>query len=211
MEKITFTDKDFDVFKIDGLDQRMNAIKETIRPKLEQLGNQLSPFLSVLVGEEIYSHVAKHARRTVNPPNDTWVAWSTSKRGYKALPHFQVGLWSTHLFIWFAMIYEAPNKSMYGKQLLEQADQILHQIPKDFVWSVDHTKPEGINHQFVKKEELERMSEELIRIKKSELLCGLHIDRNDPILKDTDQLLEKIEDTFRHLLPLYKLAKPLQD
>lgn len=211
MGNITFTDKDFDVFKIDGLDQRMNAIKETIRPKLEQLGNQLTPFISVLAEEEIYYHVAKHARRTVNPPKDTWVAWSTSKRGYKALPHFQVGLWSTHLFIWFAMIYEAPNKSMYGKQLVEHADAIIHQIPKDFVWSVDHTKPEGINHQLINKEELERISEELIRIKKSELLCGFHIDRNDPILKDSNQLLKRIEDTFRHLIPLYKLAKPLSD
>ena len=37
-------------------------------------------------------HVAKHARRSVNPPIDTWVAFAPNKRGYKMLPHFQIGL-----------------------------------------------------------------------------------------------------------------------
>ena len=33
------------------------------------------------------------------------------------MPHFQIGLWETHMFIWFAVIYEAPNKVEIGKQL----------------------------------------------------------------------------------------------
>ncbi|WP_397261357.1 DUF1054 family protein [Peribacillus simplex] len=32
--------------------------------------------MSVLTGDEMYPHVAKHARRKVNPPNDTWVAFA---------------------------------------------------------------------------------------------------------------------------------------
>ena len=207
MEQIFFTEKDFDVFKIDGLDSRMEAIKTTIRPKLELLGNYLVPYLSVLTGEENYYHVAKHARRTVNPPNDTWVAWSTSKRGYKSLPHFQVGLWSTHLFIWFAVIYEAPNKESYGKQIISHTDEIMQQIPKQFVWSVDHTRPEGISHQSINGKALVDMGQRLSQVKKSELLCGLHIDRNDPILSNPEQLINTIENTFSHLVPLYKLSR----
>lgn len=207
MEKLLFTEKDFDVFKIDGLDKRMEAIKTTIRPKLEQLGNHFAPYLSVLTGEENYYHVAKHARRTVNPPNDTWVAWSTSKRGYKSLPHFQVGLWSTHLFIWFAVIYEAPNKEKYGKQIINHTDEIMQQIPKQFVWSIDHTRPEGISHQSINEQKLAEMGLRLSQVKKSELLCGLHIDRNDPILNNPEQLINTIESTFSQLIPLYKLSR----
>jgi len=33
-----FTGQDFDVFRIEGLDQRMEQLKSTVRPKLEALG-----------------------------------------------------------------------------------------------------------------------------------------------------------------------------
>lgn len=88
----------------------MEGIKELIRPKLETLGQHFAPSLSLATGEEMFYHVAKHARRTVNPPKDTWVAWAGDKRGYKKHPHFQVGLWGTHLFVWYAVIYESPFK-----------------------------------------------------------------------------------------------------
>ena len=45
--------------------------------------------LQVKPVKHFYPHVAKHARRSVNPPKDTWVAFATSKRGYKMLPHFK--------------------------------------------------------------------------------------------------------------------------
>lgn len=70
----SFTADDFDVFKIDGLDPRMDALKERIQPKLQALGEHFSQKLSVMTGDEMHPHVEKHARRTVNPPNDTWVA-----------------------------------------------------------------------------------------------------------------------------------------
>lgn len=110
MEFKGFTNEDFDVFQIDGLEARMDGLKERIRPKLESLGQYFAPALTTLTGDEMYVHVAKHARRTINPPKDTWVAFANNPRGYKMLPHFQIGLWNTHLFIWFAVIYEAPLK-----------------------------------------------------------------------------------------------------
>lgn len=79
-----FSQDDFNVFRIEGLDARMEAIKTTIRPKFEQLSNHFAPTLSSLCGDEMFVHIAKHARRTVNPPADTWVAFANSKRGYKS-------------------------------------------------------------------------------------------------------------------------------
>lgn len=63
-----FSEADFNVFTIGGLDERMEAIKTQIRPKFEELSTHFAPTLSSLVGDEIFVHVAKHARRTVNPP-----------------------------------------------------------------------------------------------------------------------------------------------
>lgn len=201
-----FSANDFDVFYIQGLDSRMDGIRQYIQPKFAELGKYFTPHLSVLTQEEIYYHVAKHARRTVNPPDVTWVAWSTSKKGYKSHPHFQVGLWSTHLFVWFALIYEAPNKADFAQHLEKKMDEVYKAIPQHFVWSMDHTQPDVVFHQDLTKEELFNMTERLKKVKKAEILCGIKIERNDPILHDGRKLLETIEQTFDILQPLYQLA-----
>ena len=78
-----FTTSDFKVFDLKGFQPRMAAIRGQIRPKLEALGAALLPNVARLTGGEAFAHVAKHARRTVNPPDDTWVAFGPDKRGYK--------------------------------------------------------------------------------------------------------------------------------
>lgn len=200
-----FTDTDFNVFSIEGLDHRMDALKTNIRPKLEFLGNYFAPTLSSMLGEEIYPHVAKHARRTINPPNDTWVAFATYSRGYKMLPHFQIGLWGTHLFIWFAIIYEAPRKAEFAKVLQKYSNQIYSSIPDDFVWSLDHMKPEVLQHKDLSKEDLTNMFVRLQSVKKAEVLCGYQIPRDQTIGMTGQQILDKIETIFHELKALYKM------
>lgn len=201
-----FTNEDFDVFKIDGFEQRMDALKTRIRPKLESLGQHFAPTLSVLTGNEMYAHVAKHARRTVNPPRDTWVAFSANSRGYKMLPHFQIGLWDTHIFIWFAIIYEAPNKAEFGHILSKNLNSIYKATGGDFVWSGDHMKPEAISHKDLSKGELQGMFERLQTVKKAEILCGFHIPREQAVTMSGQDFIEKTEAVFKSLVPLYQLA-----
>jgi len=74
---------DFEVFKIEGFGARMEKIYEHVRPKLTRLGTELVPELSHKLHLEFFPHVAKHMRRTVNPPPETWVAFGPSRRGYK--------------------------------------------------------------------------------------------------------------------------------
>ncbi|MEI2664886.1 YktB family protein [Rossellomorea sp. LJF3] len=200
-----FTKDDFNVFKIDGLDDRMTAIAERIRPKLDYLGEHFAPALSALTGDEMFYHVAKHARRSVNPPDDTWVAFANNKRGYKKHPHFQIGLWETHVFIWFAMIYEAPNKVEFGKKAEENADRIRSMIPGHFVWSGDHTKPDATPFSSLSQDEFIALTERVQNVKKAELLCGLHLDRDSAIKMTGDELIQEVESAFETLLPLYKM------
>jgi uncharacterized protein YktB (UPF0637 family) len=201
-----FTNEDFNIFTIEGLDARMDALKTTVRPKLEALGAQFSPTLSTLVGEEMFSHVAKHARRSVNPPKDTWVAFANNKRGYKMVPHFQIGLWETHLFIWFAVIYEANGKEMFGKTLTKNIKKVEELVPDEFVWSIDHTKPEVIANASLSRTELTSMFTRLQTVKKAEILCGVTIDRNTAVEMTSEQFIQKVDDTFRKLIPLYMLS-----
>ena len=83
-----FTKKDLEIFEVPGFADRMQIIADTIRPKLAKLGELLDPQLSRLVGHDLYTHVALHQRRTVNPPDETWVAFSPDKTGYKPYIHF---------------------------------------------------------------------------------------------------------------------------
>jgi len=201
-----FEDRDFQVFEVDGLEARMEALIERVRPKFHALGERLTPFLGEMCGEEMFTHVAKHARRTVNPPNDSWVAFANNKRGYKAYPHFQIGLWSTHVFVQFAIIYECPNKNAFAERALGEMDSVRRAVPADFVWSKDHMVPVGLTHGELSHDELIELFERLKTVKAAELTCGIHIRRGDPLLADGDAFVKRAEDTFRTLLPLYRMA-----
>ena len=203
MTTINWTNQDFEVFEIDGLELRMNALSTIVRPKFQILGEKFSNFFSVNTGDEFFPHIAKHARRTVNPPKDSWVAFAPYKRGYKSLPHFQIGLWNTHLFIIFAIIYEVPQKSQMAERLLENIT-IFDELPDDFILSGDHMSQDAISLKTGRDEQLEQLLNRLRNVKKAEFLVGRHIPREEAIKLSSDAFLLLAEETFETLLPIYK-------
>lgn len=196
-----FNKSDFDTFYIDGLDARMEAIQSRIQPKFKEIGQELTDYLSANLGNEVYLHIAKHARRTVNPPKDTWLAISHNNRGYKRHPHFQVGLFEDHLFIWLACIYELDNKTAIAKKFLSNFDQ-FQKLDGDYVISLDHMKKDSIPLKELEKKHLERFRD----VKKAEFLIGKHLSPNDKLVSDGDALVNYIKETFDQLIPFYRLA-----
>ncbi|MBR8663737.1 DUF1054 domain-containing protein [Bacillus paralicheniformis] len=207
MSSLRFTEEDFRTFTIEGLDARMSVLKETVRPKLEGLGGHFAPVLSALTGDEMFVHVAKHARRSVNPPDDSWVAFANNKRGYKKLPHFQIGLWETHVFVWFALIYESPLKQEYGQLFKKHLPDIESNIPSRFVWSADHTKPGVIRQSEMDDKELENLFERLVNVKKAEALCGIQLAKDEVLQMSEEAFLSEIEAAFEKLAFLYRLTQ----
>ncbi|WP_110513663.1 DUF1054 family protein, partial [Herpetosiphon llansteffanensis] len=112
-----------------------------IRPQLRELGEYFSDFFTSQTGETFYPHVAKHARRSVNPPKDTWVAFATNKRGYKMLPHFQIGMFEDQLFVMFGIMHEAKDKATLAK-VFERKFKAIQQLPDDYRVCLDHMKPD---------------------------------------------------------------------
>ena len=203
MSKTFWQEKDFEVFQIEGLENRMTALIENVRPKFEELGKQYSLYFSGVLGDEFFNHVAKHARRSVNPPKDSWVAFAPYKRGYKALPHFQIGLWGTHLFIIVAVIYEAPDKVAIAERLLQQMS-LFKKLPDDFIVSGDHMKPEASSLREVNQEGVEELLTRLRDVKKGEFLVGRHIPKEEAVKLTETELFDLVENTFEQLLPIYK-------
>ena len=202
MHKSFWEENDFDVFGIDGLEKRMKALQARVQPKFELLGRQFADHLSSHGTDEFYPHVAKHARRTVNPPSDSWVAFAPAKRGYKALPHFQIGLWKTHLFIILAVIYENPDKKGIADRLSGQVS-VLTDLPTDYIVSGDHMKPEATPIGEAGIEGIESLLDRLQTVKKAEFLVGRHLDRDVAVKMPEAEFLAYAEETFNRLLPVY--------
>ncbi|MCM3337136.1 DUF1054 domain-containing protein [Paenibacillus sp. MER TA 81-3] len=201
-----FTSSDFATFTIDGLDARMEAIRDRIQPKFRAIGEQLVGDAAVLSGQEMYLHIAKHARRTVNPPQDSWLAIGPNKRGYKSLPHFQVGLFDDHVFIWLAFIYEVANKQNIAQSMLKQIDRIATTVPQDYAISLDHMKKDAVRFGDLDTEELEAKLCRFRDVKAAEWLVGRHIAASDPILANGTAFMILARETMETLMPLYKLA-----
>lgn len=193
--------QDFEVFETPGLEQRMELLISRVRPKFEELGTEFASFFSGKTGDEFFPHVAKHMRRTVNPPNDSWVAFAPSKRGYKAVPHFQIGLWQSHVFVILAVIYEAPGKNVMAERLL-QSDAI-QSLPNDFVVSGDHMKPEASSLAELSEAELEKLIMRLRDVKKGEFVIGRHLPSKLAVQMDEQAFKTFVEETFTELLPVY--------
>lgn len=193
----------FKVFETPGLEARMAALIEKVRPRFEELGEQYSAYFSGKTGDEFHPHVAKHMRRTVNPPNDSWVAFAPNKRGYKAVPHFQIGLWESHVFVILAVIYEANGKSAMAGRLLES--DVISKLPGDMVVSGDHMKPEAHSLKAIGKAGVEQLLVRLRDVKKGEFVIGRHLQREEADNLSKSQFDELVEKTFDELLPIYNI------
>ena len=202
MTNYFWTAKDFDLFTIDGLENRMGALQSLVQPKFEMLGRHFSDRLSAHGSDEFFPHVAKHARRTVNPPTDSWVAFAPSKRGYKALPHFQIGLWESHLFIIIAVIYENPDKKGISERL-ERNLSMLTSLPESYIVSGDHMKPEALHISEAGTEGIGKLLARLQTVKKAEFLVGRHLLRKDAVEMSNEEFIAFAEETIDQLLPIY--------
>lgn len=88
MADVTLTPADFKLFAVEDFAPRMESLKTILRPRLTAIATRLVDSVSEITGHAMYVHVARHARRTVNPPPETWAAFASAARGYKVLPHF---------------------------------------------------------------------------------------------------------------------------
>lgn len=203
MTQYTFKPSDFKVFQVEGLEERMTALDKHIRPQFHQLGTYFTDYLKTMTGENFYAHIAKHARRTVNPPKDTWVAFATNQRGYKMQPHFQIGLFEDHLFVMYGVMHEDKNKSEDVQVFEDKIDTILS-LPEDFQISLDHTKPDKSKISHMSQDDVEKGIYRAKNVKKGEFFIARALKPNAKELKSDKAFLAYLENTFEHLLKFYK-------
>lgn len=179
-----FDKKDFQVFNDDTLDGRLNLIKSQLDPKFELFGQDLLKALETEYQQQFFMKIAKHQRRTKNPPPDTWLAINQDKKGYKKTPHLEFGLWPDRYFITFSLLADIRNRNNYYPILNEYQNKI---ITEGWGVSNDHT-----SSTLKKSADFEQVIAHYQKVKSSDLVVGFELLKDDPIVSEGnyDQMLK---------------------
>lgn len=160
-----FTSSDLKIFQIAGFKERMSALKEKIRPKLMDVGEELAILLSTQFKSDFYLHVAKHMRRKVNPPDETWLALGPEKRGYKAYIYFSLCLGKKGIQTRVVMKDESKNRPLLGENILSNLNFFKKHI-SDFKNLNDYTKRDSNYSPSSIEDFLSFLEESAMRLKK---------------------------------------------
>lgn len=195
-----FTEKSFEVFQVEGLDERMAVIRSEIQPIFQELNEYFKADLEPKIGEELFIHIAQHIRRTVHPPENTWSAISRKKRGYKMEAHFQLGIFPDYVFMWLSVIDQPKGKDQMAELLIDHPEW-WNELSKDFVYNKDHT----ISDYFeLETEGMEAALQRLKKVKKSEIQIGRVIPRESKLWETPAKAKEYMLETYQALLPMYQ-------
>jgi uncharacterized protein YktB (UPF0637 family) len=199
---------DFKVFDVKGFQPRMSQIRERIRPKLETLGHSLAPAIQRTTGDETFTHVAKHARRTVNPPDDTWVAFAADRRGYKKHVHFKVAVSRNCVRFLFEVGPEHADKKRWGAAWKKSAPNIgaLLRRVKGLSWfKNEHDETPAAALVDLKPDDLAAFADEIVRTRDGQLVLGRAVAADEAAGLTEAQYRTAALETFRALAPLYRL------
>jgi uncharacterized protein YktB (UPF0637 family) len=204
----TFSAADFKVFEVKGFATRMDGIRTRIRPKLEALGTTLAPAIRHATGEETFPHVARHARRTVNPPDDTWVAFAASARGYKKHSHFKVAVSRHCVRFLFEAGPEHEDKRKFvvaWKKAAPRLGPVFRRV-KGLSWfKNEHDEEPSASLADLSQEAFCDLADELTRIRDGQLIVGRAISANEVSRWADPDCRDAALDTFRAMAPLYRL------
>jgi uncharacterized protein YktB (UPF0637 family) len=123
-----FKPRDFEVFAVDGFSARMELIFRHVRPRLVKLGEELAPELSRKLHMEFFPHVARHARRTVNPPPETWAAFGQSPKGYKRYGYLALCISRAGLHARAVVKTEADHRPKMGAKIRAMAPELAKSL-----------------------------------------------------------------------------------
>jgi len=203
-----FTAADFKVFDIPGFKPRMEAIKTRIRPKLEAAGRDLLPDVARIGGGEAFAHVARHARRTVNPPDDTWVAFAGDKRGYKKHCHFKVAVSGRAVRFLFEAGPDYADKKQWAAAWKRHAPQLVPVLrrAKGLAWfKNEHDETPAAILTDMTADAVARLTEELTRTRDGQLVLGRVVSAEEAARWTPQDYARATRETFHLLAPLYRL------
>lgn len=204
-----FCTTDFDIFDIPEFAARMPVLKSTITPKLKEVGEIITPQVSKMVGHTVYPHVAQHLRRSVNPAEETWVAFSREKRAYKPYVHMRVAINEGAIKLVCHLEDYARDKPVFAVKLLQESERIAEYLAgHDAILSHDLHDPYGkpMAGRSLNASTLRDFAVRLQTVKSQHVSFAVRLGQSKLIKMDPEKQLVKFVKELKLLAPIYALA-----
>jgi uncharacterized protein YktB (UPF0637 family) len=191
-------------FEIEGFNQRMEQLYALVRPRLMRLGDELAPELARKLRLEFFPHVARHARRTVNPPPETWAAFGPSPRGYKHYGYLALCISRAGVHARAVVKPEAQHRPAMAGGLRRRAGELTRslsgiRISRYDRWDFGKLPPAvAADEQF-----FAELGANLERKIGGGIDIGFGWPRSEALRLDRAELL----DAFRELEPIYRVLR----
>jgi uncharacterized protein YktB (UPF0637 family) len=208
MPAASFSLADFKVFDVKGFQPRMAEIRTRLRPRLDAFGHALAPGIGRATGAPTFAHVARHARRTVNAPDDTWVAFGPDARGYKKHPHFKVAVSRHCVRFLFEVGPEHADKKRWVAGWRRSAGRlgpVLRRI-RGLAWfKNEHDEQPAALLADLSPQQIQELADEIIRTRDGQLVIGRAVPSEEAARWTESQYRAAALEAFRALAPLYRL------
>jgi uncharacterized protein YktB (UPF0637 family) len=198
-----FTPVDFGVFKIEGFNDRMQKIYQHVRPKLIRLGDELAPELARRLHMEFFPHVARHARRTVNPPPETWAAFGPSPKGYKRYGYLALCISSAGLHVRAVVKAEADKRPEMSRAIKARTEQLIKDFKGTKIARYDKWDFSSLPPAEAADSELFSSLAETLSKKTGGIDLGFRWNVKDALKLDRAEMF----DAMRELEPLYRILR----
>ena len=208
MPSPAFVAGDFRIFDVSGFKPRMSEIRARVRPKLDAMGETLAPAVARSIGGEVFAHVAQHARRTVNPPDDTWVAFGPDARGYKKHGHFKVAVSRGGVRFLFEIGPEHAEKRRWASAWKKNAPKVgpvLRRMSHLGWFKNEHDDEPAAPLADLTPESFAELADELTRTRDGQFVVGRAVPADEAARWTAAQYRSAALETFRALAPLYRL------
>jgi uncharacterized protein YktB (UPF0637 family) len=203
MAGLGFTPTDFAVFKVEGFNERMQQIYAHVRPKLLRLGDELAPELARKLHLEFFPHVAKHARRTVNPPPETWAAFGPSPKGYKRYGYLALCVSGAGLHARVVVKSEADRRPEMARALRSRAGELTRALRGTAIARYEKWDFSTLPSSAAAGQELFDELAQALSKKTGGIDLGFGWSVREALRLDRAELL----DAYRELEPLYRAVR----
>jgi len=206
-----FAQEDFEVFESPEFEDRMPLLKTRITPKLKLAAPALIERMTETLGEPVFAHVALHLRRSVNPAQETWVAFARSARAYKPYVHIRAAISAEKVRVLVFVEDYADDKQLFAKNLARNANALARYCahhPTIHAYDILDVNGEERYGRTVNSESLKSFADRLARVKGQHARFGIPFAKSHPVLASGPECLETVIEAARQLRPFYDCGKP---
>jgi len=204
-----FKDEDFAIFALPNFEARMPALKANITPKLKALGDAIAERWNQTQEPFLFAQVAQHLRRSVNPPVETWCAFSPEKRAYKPYVHYRVAISAEKVRVTVFVEDYAEEKESFARNLEANADRLAEYFGlHPFLLAYEITGEAG-EPQFghaLDADTLRAFAARLQRVKGQHAIFGIQFAKSHQVVGSSAELVESALESMKKLKPIFALG-----